>query len=94
METNKVYVLPELPYGYSDLEPYISEQQLRIHHDKHHLAMNGANAAFEKLDTARKSNAEIDVKAVLKELSFNIGGHQLHKLFWPSMAPAGKALLK
>jgi len=91
METNKVYVLPELPYGYNDLEPYISEQQLKIHHDKHHLAyVNGANAAFEKLDAARKSNAEIDVKAVLKELSFNIGGHQLHKLFWPTMAPAGK----
>jgi len=91
METNKVYVLPELPYGYNDLEPYISEQQLRIHHDKHHLAyVNGANVAFEKLEAARKSNAEIDVKAVLKELSFNIGGHQLHKLFWPTMAPAGK----
>lgn len=39
MEANKVYVLPDLPYGYNDLEPYISEQQLRIHHDKHHLTM-------------------------------------------------------
>jgi len=37
MEANKVYVLPDLPYGYNDLEPYFSEQQLRIHHDKHHL---------------------------------------------------------
>jgi Fe-Mn family superoxide dismutase len=91
METNKFYVLPDLPYGYSDLAPYISEQQLRIHHDKHHLAyVNGANAAFEKLDAARKSNADLDVKATLKELSFNIGGHILHKLFWPTMAPPGK----
>jgi len=30
------------------------------------------------------------MKALLKELSFNIGGHVLHTLFWPSMAPAGK----
>ena len=91
METNKMYTLPDLPYDYNALEPYISEQQLRIHHDKHHLAyVNGANAIFEKLDAARKSNADVDVKAMLKELSFNIGGHILHKLFWPTMAPAGK----
>lgn len=85
------YVLPKLPYEYNGLEPYISEQQLTIHHDKHHLTyVNAANAAFKKLEEARKSKAEIDVKAMLKELSFNIGGHQLHSIFWPTMAPAGK----
>jgi superoxide dismutase, Fe-Mn family len=85
------YVLPKLPYDYNGLEPYISEQQLTIHHDKHHLAyVNGANAAFKKLDEARKSKAEIDVKAMVKELSFNIGGHQLHSIFWPTLAPAGR----
>ena len=91
METDNAYVLPKLPYDYNGLEPYISEQQLTIHHDKHHLAyVNGANAAFKKLDEARKSKAEIDVKAMLKELSFNIGGHQLHSIFWPTLAPAGR----
>jgi Fe-Mn family superoxide dismutase len=90
METNS-YVLPKLPYDYNGLEPYISEQQLTIHHDKHHLTyVNAANAAFKKLEEARKNKAEIDVKAMLKELSFNIGGHQLHSIFWPTMAPAGK----
>jgi len=85
------YVLPKLPYDYNGLEPYISEQQLTIHHDKHHLVyVNGANAAFKKLEEARKSKAEIDVKAMLKELSFNIGGHQLHSIFWPTLAPAGR----
>ena len=91
METDNAYVLPKLPYDYNGLEPYISEQQLTIHHDKHHLAyVNGANAAFKKLDEARKSKAEIDIKAMLKELSFNIGGHQLHSIFWPTLAPAGR----
>jgi len=28
-------VLPPLPYEYKALEPYISEQSLRFHHDKH-----------------------------------------------------------
>jgi Fe-Mn family superoxide dismutase len=52
--------------------------------------VNGANADFEKLDKARKENAEIDAKAVLKDLSFNVGGHLLHSIFWENMAPAGK----
>ncbi len=91
MGTDHAYVLPKLPYDYNGLEPYISEQQLTIHHDKHHLTyVNAANAAFKKLEEARKNKAEIDVKAMLKELSFNIGGHQLHSIFWPTMAPAGK----
>jgi Fe-Mn family superoxide dismutase len=30
------------------------------------------------------------MKATLKALSFNIGGHTLHSIFWKNMAPAGK----
>jgi len=91
MEKSKFYILPELPYGYRDLEPHISEVQLKIHHQKHHQAyVNGANAILQKLDKARKEGADIDVKATLKELSFNIGGHLLHSLFWPNLAPTGK----
>ena len=91
MEKVKSFTLPKLPYDYNALAPYISEQQLQLHHDKHHQAyVNGANAAFEKLDKARSENAEIDVKAVLKELAFNIGGHLLHSIFWENLAPAGK----
>ncbi len=85
------YSLPALPYGYKDLEPYISEEQLSIHHQKHHQGyVTGANAILEQLDTARDKGAELDMKATLKGLAFNIGGHQLHSLFWPNLAPAGK----
>jgi len=91
MERRKFYVLPELPFGYRDLEPHISEKQLRIHHDKHHQGyVNGANAILQKLDKARKGGADLDIKSTLKALSFNIGGHILHSLFWPNLAPAGK----
>jgi len=91
MEGNKLYVLPQLPYGYGDLAPHISEEQLRIHHGKHHQAyVNGANDILQKLDNARKDGADVDMKCVLKSLSFNIGGHVLHSLFWENMAPAGK----
>lgn len=91
MEDNKFYTLPKLNYGYNELAPNISEEQLTIHHDKHHQAyVAGANAILEKLDKARKENVEIDVKSTLKELSFHIGGHVLHSLFWDNMAPASK----
>ncbi len=91
MGTNVFYSLPKLPYGYKDLEPYISEEQLTLHHDKHHQTyVTGANALLEKLDKARKDGAELDIKAALKELSFNIGGHLLHSLFWENLAPKGK----
>jgi len=88
---NKFYVLPKLPYEYVELAPYMSEEQLRIHHSKHHQAyVNGANAILQRLDKARKENAEVDIKSSLKELSWNIGGHLLHSLFWENLAPPGK----
>jgi Fe-Mn family superoxide dismutase len=91
MEKTKFYKLPELPYGYGDLKPHVSEEQLKIHHQKHHQAyVNGANAILERLDKARKDGTDVDVKATLKELSWNIGGHLLHSLFWSNLAPAGK----
>ncbi|MCX8187096.1 MAG: superoxide dismutase [Nitrososphaeria archaeon] len=85
------YTLPELPYKYGDLAPYISEEQLRIHHQKHHQAyVTGANDLLKRLDEARKTDEKIDVKSLLKALSFNIGGHVLHSLYWRNLAPAGK----
>ncbi|MFA5878435.1 MAG: superoxide dismutase [Candidatus Staskawiczbacteria bacterium] len=85
---NKLYTLLQLPYGYKDLEPYISEEQLRIHHQKHHQAyVNGANAIFERLEKSRKEDSELDFKATLKELSFHTGGYTLHNLFWTNLAP-------
>jgi Fe-Mn family superoxide dismutase len=91
MEKVKTFTLPKLPYDYNALEPYISEAQLTLHHGKHHQAyVNGSNAGFEKLDKAREANVDIDAKAALKELSFNIGGHILHSIFWENLAPAGK----
>src|SRR5512136_2356497 len=91
MEAIRTFSLPKLPYGYNELAPYMSEQQLTLHHDKHHLAyVNGANVIFDKLDKARKENTELDVKATLKELSFHVGGHLLHSAFWDCMTPPGK----
>jgi Fe-Mn family superoxide dismutase len=92
LEKAKTYSLPKLPYGYKDLEPHMSETQLTIHHQKHHQAyVNGANAGLEKLDKARKDGTDVDMKATLKELSWNIGGHRMHSLFWENLTPAAKS---
>jgi Fe-Mn family superoxide dismutase len=91
MEKAKFYALPQLLYGYDQLQPYISQEQLTLHHQKHHQAyVNSANAILERLDKARKEGADFDVKATLKELSFHIGGHLLHSLFWTNIAPPGE----
>jgi superoxide dismutase, Fe-Mn family len=90
MDADKGYTLPHLPYGYKALAPYISEVQLTLHHQKHHQAyVNGANAILEKLEKARKENADLDMKALLKELSFHLGGFRLHNMFWENLAPSG-----
>lgn len=87
----KVYSLPKLPYGYAALEPSMSEEQLTLHHTKHHQAyVTGANALFDKFDRARKEKTDFDIKAAAKELSFHLGGYRLHNLFWQNLAPAGK----
>jgi superoxide dismutase len=92
MVTVKRYTLPQLPYAYNALEPYIAEEIMRLHHQKHHQAyVNGANAALEKLEKFRKGELQqIDIRAVLRDLSFHLNGHILHSIFWPNMAPPGK----
>ena len=48
------YSLPDLPYDYGALEPYISGQIMELHHDKHHNTyVNGINTAVEQLAEAR-----------------------------------------
>ena len=32
------FELPELPYAYDALDPYMSAETLEFHHDKHHNA--------------------------------------------------------
>jgi len=84
------YVLPDLPYDYSALEPYISGQIMELHHDKHHLAyVTGANTALEQLAEARQADKLGTVNLLEKNLAFNLAGHVNHSVFWPNMSPDG-----
>jgi len=87
------YTLPELPYGYNALEPGISEQVLRLHHQKHHAGyVRGFNATLAKLRKARASASIPDIKALSRDLAFHGSGHVLHDLYWRSMMPGGAKL--
>ncbi len=88
------FSVPDLPYAFDALEPYIDAKTMEIHHDKHHGAyVANANAALEGTEWADRS-----VEDVLKNLSAlpadkqgpvrnNAGGHHNHSLFWESMGP-------
>lgn len=88
MTNTRVYQLPELSYGYDQLSPYISREQLEIHHTKHHNAyVKAANKLIEDMDLSRSKGAGINIKSVCKELSFQLSGHILHSLFWRNLIP-------
>ncbi|KZP17318.1 manganese and iron superoxide dismutase [Athelia psychrophila] len=78
--------LPDLPYAYDALEPFISRQIMELHHKKHHQtyvnSLNAIEASFAKATTPKE---RIALQAALK---FNGGGHINHSLFWKNLAPA------
>lgn len=83
------YILPPLPYGYDALEPYIDEQTMRLHHDKHHQGyVNGLNKATEKVKEAINTNDFSLIKHWERELAFHGSGHFLHTIFWNIMGPS------
>ncbi|WP_340819996.1 superoxide dismutase [Methanolobus sp. WCC4] len=88
----ELYKLPALKYGFSDLEPYISKEQLQIHYEKHHQGyVNNVNSLLQMMDKAREEGTDFDYKTTAKALSFNLGGHVLHNYFWWEMTTPEKA---
>jgi superoxide dismutase, Fe-Mn family len=85
------FVLPPLPYDPAALEPHIDAKTMGIHHGKHHQGyVDGANKALKQLASIREGGDAGLVKHWSKELSFHVGGHINHTLFWSLMAPPGK----
>ncbi len=88
------FTLPDLPYAFNALEPYIDAQTMQIHHDKHHGAyVANLNAAIEKApELAKKSLDELLAginsvpESVRTAVRNNGGGHWNHSLFWTWMA--------
>ncbi len=82
------FELPNLPYAYDALEPYIDKQTMEIHHTKHHNGyVTKLNGAIEGTELEGKSLEDI-LKNVSKHpvaVRNNGGGHYNHSLFWTIM---------
>ncbi|MGB5190810.1 superoxide dismutase [Robiginitalea sp.] len=86
------FQLPNLPYEYDALEPYIDARTMEIHHTKHHNGYTAKlNAAIEGTGLEGKS-----IEAILEHLDMsnaavrnNGGGFYNHCLFWEVMSPDG-----
>ncbi|MEN6400776.1 MAG: superoxide dismutase [Armatimonadia bacterium] len=84
------FELPELPYAYKALEPYLSEETLKFHHDKHHNTyVTALNEAEEKIAKAQEGGDFAAIRALSNAIAFNYSGHLLHSLFWTNMSPDG-----
>ncbi|EOS8047681.1 superoxide dismutase [Enterococcus hirae] len=89
------YTLPDLPFAFDALEPYIDEETMHLHHDKHHNTyVTNLNAAIEKHpELGEKTIEELlsDMDAVPTDIKTavrnNGGGHANHSFFWKIMAP-------
>lgn len=90
-----MFTLPDLPYSFDALAPYISEQIQQLHHDKHHKAyVDNLNKALEKYPDWQKKTIEDIIKSldnvpedVRTTVRNNGGGHYNHSMFWEMMAP-------
>lgn len=84
------YRLPDLPYDYAALEPHISAEIMRLHHDKHHAAyVEKANLAIAQLDDARQRQDWVRIPGLERALAFNLAGHVMHSIFWRNLSPDG-----
>jgi len=90
------FTLPELPYSYDALAPYMSRETLEYHHDKHHLAyVNNGNNLLKGTEFEGKSLEEIVTGSYGKNapLFNNAGQHYNHLHFWHWMKPNGGGAL-
>jgi superoxide dismutase, Fe-Mn family len=95
-----VYSLPDLPYGYDALEPYIDARTMELHHTQHHgFYVDKLNAALSAT-TSLHSASEHPIDDVLwdigtiSEESRNAvrnygGGHANHSFFWTILSKDG-----
>jgi len=87
------FKLPDLPYPYDALQPYMSAETLQYHHDKHHQAyVDTGNKLLQGSGLENKSLEEIVKEAYAQKnqgLINNAGQHYNHTHFWNWMKKGG-----
>jgi superoxide dismutase, Fe-Mn family len=88
------FTLSPLPYAYDALAPHMSEETLKLHHDKHHKTyVEKLNELLEGSGLEDKDLVEVVKRAAGDEKKrgiFNNAGQAWnHALFWLSLSPQG-----
>jgi len=91
------HTLPNLPYSFDALEPYIDAKTMEIHHDKHHAAyVTNLNKALETQPDLQRLTVEELLAQISKvpesvrtAVRNNAGGHLNHTMFWKLMKKGG-----
>ena len=86
--------LPPLPYAYDSLGPYMGQETLEFHHDKHHQAyvtnlnklIDGTDMAAMDLEDIVRATYNVPDKAGVFN---NASQHWNHNFFWRWMKPDG-----
>lgn len=90
-----MFELPDLPYAYNALEPFIDEETMHVHHDGHHATyvknLNDILALhdeFLNMDIEKLLQSLDQVPAEIRtKVKNNAGGHFHHSIFWKMMGP-------
>lgn len=90
-----MFTLPDLPYPYNALEPFIDEKTMQIHHGKHHAMyvknVNDVLLNYPQIDKLTINQLLSDLSLVPEDVRTKIknngGGHYNHSLFWTVMSP-------
>jgi Fe-Mn family superoxide dismutase len=91
-ETFMSFTLPELPYAYDALQPYMSKETLEFHHDKHHntyVETGNKLLAGSGLEDASLEEIVKQSHGKNQPLFNNAGQHFNHIHFWQWMKPNG-----
>lgn len=82
--------LSPLPYGYKDLEPYISEQTLVYHHDKHMAAY--VNKTLELIANTSYADASLEQIMLSADGALFNNAAQVwnHRFYFEQLSPSPK----
>jgi Fe-Mn family superoxide dismutase len=86
------FELPDLPYAYDALQPFMSAETLEYHHDKHHQAyVTNGNKLLEGSGLENKGLEDIvrESHGTNPGLFNNAGQHYNHIQFWQWMKVGG-----
>jgi Fe-Mn family superoxide dismutase len=86
------FKLPDLPYSYDALTPYMSVETLEYHHDKHHNAyVETGNKLLQGSGLEDRSLEDVVKGSFGKNQALfnNAGQHYNHVHFWPWMKKNG-----